>query len=275
MTSIEKIKKLRDETSLSISLCKKALEASNGDHQAAVEYLRKQGMSAGTKKESRDTKEGSIFVAENDDSIVVVEGSAETDFVSTNERFRAYFNRVAKIGLDSKATSLEQLLGLKYDEHTNVEQARNLEIQAIGENIQVKRFLLIQKNAENSYGIYSHSGGKTVALVELSGGNSNASAAREVAMHCVAFKPEFVRVEEVPAEVKAKEEEIARSQVKDKPPQVTDKIVIGKLQAYYNQVCLVNQAYLKDESVSVQGFLDKISKNVTVAKFWIWKVGQA
>ncbi len=121
-------------------------------------------------------------------------------------------------------------------------------------------------------------GGKLVVIVEIQGASDQEGVAKEIAMHAAAESPEYLKSEEVPAPVVAREEEIARSQVKDKPANIVDKIVAGKVKAFYDQVCLVNQKYVKDNSVTVQQFLDicakKIGKPLSIRCFWRWKVGQ-
>src|SRR5262249_44260620 len=142
------------------------------------------------------------------------------------------------------------------DKSITIEQYRNLVIQALGENIQLRRLELIPKHSNSSYGIYSHMGGKLVVLVEVAGASDQDGIAKEIAMHVAAENPEYLKPEEVPATVISREEEIARSQVEGKPANVVEKIIAGKIKGYMDQFCLVNQKYIKDSSLTVQQFLE-------------------
>jgi elongation factor Ts len=165
------------------------------------------------------------------------------------------------------------------DKSITIDQYRNLVIQALGENIQLRRVEVIHKHPDSSYGIYSHMGGKLVVVVEIQGTSGQDHVAKEIAMHAAAENPEYLKPEEIPAHVREREEEIARSQVKDKPANIVDKIVAGKIQAFEDQVCLVRQKFVKDNTMTVQQFLDacgkKLGKHLSIRCFWRWRVGQA
>lgn len=275
------IKELRERTGVGMGKCKEALVLAEGDMEKAIEVLRKAGMSAAVKKEGRETKEGLILAAEDKKHLILAEANAETDFVVQNDRFKHFLHDCVKQALEGgRAISLQDLLQEPYykDKSITIDQYRNLVIQALGENIQLRRVEMISKHADSSYGIYSHMGGKLVVVVEIAGAKDQEGIAKEIAMHVAAENPEYLRPEEVPATVIAREEEIARSQVEGKPANVVEKIVAGKVKAYTDQFCLVNQKYIKDNSVSVQQFLDicskKIGKTLSIKCFWRWKVGQ-
>jgi elongation factor Ts len=273
------IRELRERTGVGMGKCKEALVLAEGDMEKAIDHLRKAGMASAVKKEGRETKEGLILAAEDKHHLVLVEGNAETDFVVQNDRFKHFLHDVVKQALDSKAASLSEFIQQPYykDKSITIDQYRNLVIQALGENIQLRRLELITKHANSSYGIYSHMGGKLVVVVEIEGAADQEAIAREIAMHIAAENPEYIRAEEVPPTVIAREEEIARSQVQGKPANVVDKIIAGKIKAYTDQFCLINQKYIKDNSVTVQQFLDacgkKAGKHLSVKCFWRRKVG--
>ncbi len=274
------IKELRERTGVGMGKCKEALVLTQGDMEKAIDHLRKAGMAAGVKKEGRETKEGLILTGEDKASLVLAEGNVETDFVAQNDRFKHFLHDVVKQALETKPASLADLMSQPYykDKSITLDQYRNLVIQALGENIQVRRLEVIHKRPNSSYGIYSHMGGKLVVVIEIDGSSDQEGIAKEVAMHTAAENPDYLKPEEIPAHVLAREEEIARSQVEGKPANIVDKIVAGKIKAFTDQVCLINQKYVKDNSVTIQQFLEvcgkKISKNLSVRCFWRWKVGQ-
>lgn len=275
------IKELRERTGVGMGKCKEALVLAEGNMDKAIEVLRKAGMSAAVKKEGRETKEGLILVAEDKKHLLLAEANAETDFVVQNDRFKHFLHDCVKQALEcGRSLSLQELLQEPYykDKSITIDQYRNLVIQALGENIQLRRIEMVSKHPDSSYGIYSHMGGKLVVVVEIAGAKDQEGIAKEIAMHIAAENPEYLRPEEVPPTVIAREEEIARSQVQGKPENVVEKIVAGKVKAYTDQFCLVNQKYIKDNSVTVQQFLDicskKVGKTLSIKCFWRWKVGQ-
>ena len=273
------IKTLRERTGVGMGKCKEALVLSEGDMEKAIDHLRKAGMAAGVKKEGRETKEGLILTGEDKNSLVLAEANVETDFVAQNDRFKHFLHDVVKQSLETKPKNLADLLAQPYfkDKSITIDQYRNLVIQALGENIQLRRLEVVHKHPNSSYGIYSHMGGKLVVVVEISGAADQEGIAKEIAMHVAAENPDYLKAEEIPAHVLAREEEIARSQVQGKPENIVEKIVAGKMKAFSDQVCLVHQKYVKDNTVTVQQFLDicakKVNKPLAIRCFWRWKVG--
>ena len=275
------IKELRERTGVAMGKCKEALVLAEGDMEKGIDVLRKAGMAAGVKKEGRETKEGLILTGEDKAVLIIAEGNVETDFVAQNDRFKHFLHDVVKQALETKPKSLADFVAQPYykDKSISIDQYRNLIIQALGENIQLRRLETIHKHPNSSYGIYSHMGGKLVVIVEIEGASDQDGIAKEIAMHIAAENPDYLRPEEIPAHVRAREEEIARSQVLGKPANIVDKIVAGKMKAVEEQMCLVHQKYIKDTSVTVQQFLEtcakKVGKPLSIRCFWRWKVGQA
>jgi elongation factor Ts len=274
------IKDLRERTGVGMAKCKEALVLAEGDREKAVDILRKAGMAAGVKKEGRETKEGMIFSLEDKHSVVLLEANTETDFVANNERFKHFVHDCAKQALETKPLSLEQLLQQRYykDKTITLEQLRNLTVQMLGENIQLRRLEVIPKHQNCSYGIYSHMGGKLLVIVEVEGASGQEDVAREIAMHVAAENPDYLRSEEVPPQVLTREEEIARSQVQGKPENIIEKIVANKVRAFVDQVTLLHQKYIKDNAVTVAQFLDsyarqRLGKPLKIRCFWRWKLG--
>jgi elongation factor Ts len=273
------VKELRERTGVAMGKCKEALDQTGGDMEAAIDYLRKAGMASAVKKEGREAKEGVIGTAENATGVSLVEMNAETDFVTQNEHFKAFLKDVAHEVVDAKPASVEALLNMKSrkDHSLTVDQQRAQFTLQLGENIQIKRFTILHKSNDVSIGIYSHMGGKIVTAVVLTGGTGHESIARDIAMHVAAESPEYLRPDEVPEETRLREEEIAKSQIKGKPADMVDKIVQGKLNAFYDQVCLPRQKFVKDNSVTVDQFLHneskRLGKTLTIKSFVRWKVG--
>ncbi len=282
MTKItpEMVKELRERTGVGMGKCKEALEHAQGDMEKAIDYLRKAGMASAVKKEGRETREGMIATAEGKDSLALVEINAETDFVVQNDRFRHFAHEIALEAAETKPSSVENFLGqkLRKDSSVTLDQHRAIVMQSLGENIKVRRLQLFPKSSSHSLGIYSHMGGKIVTLVELEGGAGQEALAREIAMHVAAESPDYLTQDEVPADVKAREEEIARAQVTGKPAQIIDKIVEGKIKAFYDQVCLLKQKFVKDNTITVEALVEKeakrLGKPIKIRRFVRWKVGE-
>lgn len=276
------IKELRDRTGVGMGKCKEALEQANGDMELAISNLRKAGEATAVKKEGRVTKEGMIGSAENGKSVAVVEINAETDFVVKNDRFQEFLKNIANEAATTHPATLETFLQQKYskDPSLTVDQYRATIVQTIGENIQIKRLRILPKNGNKAIGIYNHLGGKIVTMVEISGGAGPdvEQLAKEIAMHVAAAAPEYLTPEKVPSEVIEHEKDIARSQMKNKPANIMDKIVEGKMNAYYDSVCLARQKYIRDDSLTISDLINKrgkeLGKQLSLTDFFRWSVGQ-
>ena len=275
----EMIKELRERTGVGMSKCKDALVRGEGSIDKAIEILRKEGMASAVKKEGRETKDGFIAAEKTDSNIGLVEINCETDFVAKNEAFANFLKNVSLQIAIEKPESLDALLAAKYieDKAVSVEDYRNLMVQKFGENIQVKRIEVIERAENASYGIYKHMGGKIVTIVEISGAKNVEDLAKEIAMHVAAAAPDYLSKEDISSDVLEKEKEIARSQIKNKPANVIDKIVEGKLNAFYEAACLLKQKYIKDTTVSVEQFVKssgvKENLDLSITRFWYWKIG--
>jgi elongation factor Ts len=273
------VKELRERTGVGMGKCKEALDQANGNMDAAIDILRKAGMASAVKKEGRETNEGLIGHAEGSDAYALVEVNAETDFVTQNDKFKQFLRDVAQEVADTKPASLESFLKQSYrkDPSVTIDQYRTLVVQSLGENIQLKRLSVVPKASDISIGVYSHMGGKIVTLVILTGGAGQEALARDIAMHVAAESPEYLSPELVPQSVKDKEAEIARSQIQGKPANIAEKIVEGKIKAYCDEVCLLCQKYVRDNTVTVAGLLEKegkrLNKTLEIKAYHRWKVG--
>lgn len=274
----EMIKDLRQRTGVGMAKCKEALEAAGGDISKAIEDLRKSGIAGAIKKEGRETKEGVIFAIERGNALTLFEMSAETDFVVNNEHFQEFARHVAEQISEEEPNDLATLLASKYryDPSVTVDEMRALVMQKIGENIQPKRFEILRKNSEATFGTYSHMGGRIVTAVILEGSANEKELANDLSMHVCASAPEYLNPDAVPSEIKEKEREIAKSQVQGKPANIIDNIVEGKLKAYYKEVCFLQQMFLKDNKQSIEQVIEararQIGKPLTVSDYRRWSV---
>lgn len=272
------IKELRERTGIGMSKCKDALTTANGDMELAIANLRKEGLASAVKKEGREAKEGLVASKANDTHIAIAEVNAETDFVVKNDKFLEFLGNVVDEVLATKATDAESFLKQQFskDSSLTIDEYRATIVQMIGENIQVRRIQLIEKQSGRSYGLYSHMGGKIFTLVELEGNESSEALAKDLAMHVAAEAPDYLEPKSVPSDVIEGEKDIAREQIKGKPADIVEKILQGKVQAFYQQVCFINQKYVKDTSLSVEDFLAQQSKEqgctYKVTNFVRWQV---
>jgi elongation factor Ts len=275
------IKELRERTGVGIDKCKKALEEAKGDMETAISNLRKAGIATAVKKEGREAKEGMIAVTENGKHIAVVEVNAETDFVVKNDLFGRFLQNIAQEVVETAPANLEKFLSQKYskDGTLTIDEYRATIVQSIGENIQIRRFILIPKTSDKSIGVYSHLGGKIVTMAEITGSAAESGLAKDIAMHIAAASPDYLSPEKIPAAILDNEKEIAKSQMKDKPANIMDKIVEGKLNSFYDAVCLVRQKYIKDDSLTIQDLVSNRSKEtgkpLALSQFIRWVVGQS
>ena len=237
-------------------------------------------MASAVKKEGRETKEGIVKIGETNDKLALIEVNAETDFVVKNDNFQAFAQNLAEEVCRTSPANAADFLTQEYskDSKLTIDAYRATIVQSLGENIQVKRLELFAKKPNCSLAVYSHGGGKLVTLVEISGSSDEVALAKEIAMHVAAESPEYLSSEEVPERVIEHEKEIAKAQIKDKPANIIEKILEGKLRAYFDQVCLVNQRFVKDPDLSIAQLVEKrgkeIGKPLKVSYFLRWRVGE-
>ncbi len=245
------VKELRERTGAGMMECKKALVENNGDIDASAEWLRKSGLAKADKKASRIAAEGVIVSAQDGGKAVLVEINSETDFVAKDENFLDFANAVAQAALASGAADAEALKSIKLASGETVEEARAAVIAKVGENVQVRR--LARLESANNVAAYVHSG-KIGVLVEVAGGD--ADFARGIAMHVAAMNPPYNKAADVPAEFVAKEKEIELAKMsekdKQKPAEILEKIIGGKIAKIVNEVSLYGQPYVLNTDHSVE-----------------------
>jgi len=249
------VKELRERTGAGMMECKKALVETDGDIEAAIEHLRKSGLAQADKKASRVAAEGKIALAESTDGkqAVMVEINCETDFVAKDANFGAFTDAVAANALNANPPDVDALMQTEIN-GDSVEVARQALVSKIGENIQVRRF--VRAETEGVIGAYVH-GGKIGVLVNLSGGDE--TLARDLAMHVAALNPEFVSEDDVPADVIQREKSIliaqAETEGKNKPADIIEKMVQGRLRKHLSGITLLGQSFVKDSDLTVAQLL--------------------
>lgn len=274
------VKELRDRTGIGMAKCKQALDEAGGDINLAIENLRKAGMASAVKKEGRETKEGVIKISEMGDKIALIEVNAETDFVIKNDNFQKFAQDLADEVARTSPANIADLLQQKWsqDPKLSIDEYRATTVQSLGENIQAKKLEIFTKKPDRSLAVYSHGAGKLVTVVEITGSSEEIALAKEIAMHVAAEAPEYLNQEEIPERVIAHEKEIARAQIKGKPENIVEKILEGKLRAYYDQVCLVNQRFVKNSDITIADLVanrgKEIGKSLQLSYFLRWKIGE-
>jgi elongation factor Ts len=255
--SMDNIKLLREKSGAGMVDCKKALEESEGDIEKAMEFLRKRGIAKAAKRSDREASEGIVMVAANEDGNegYLLEINSETDFVARNEKFQKLAQEAFDLLKINKPTDLDGLFNLTMENGTLKENLASLS-GTIGENIGIKRIAILQGP---SVAAYSHAGGRMGVLVSLDKAGET-ELAREVAMQIAASNPKYIKREDVPAEEIEKEKEIYKETLKKegKPEQIMEKIILGKLDKYYEDVCLLEQEYIKDEGKKIKDILGDI-----------------
>jgi elongation factor Ts len=272
--SAQDVKKLRDATGVGMMDCKRALEEADGDFDEAVDILRKKGQKVAAKRAEREADEGLVVTEISDDDSVgaIVEVNCETDFVARNDDFQSFAQTVAETVLAERPDDLDALEGLSYNGDATVQEELAAITGRIGEKIAIRRFNIVESD-DGQVISYVHPGSKLGVLVEVTGDGDVEDAGRDVAMQVAALDPIAVRREEVPEDVQEKEKEIARDAAisEGKPEHVLDQIVSGKLERFFEDNVLLEQAFVKDSSQSVQEMLD--DAGITVAQFTRYALG--
>ena len=266
------VKELRERTGAGMMDCKKALTAVEGDMDKAIDFLREKGLAAAAKKASRVAAEGVVasYVSEDAKVGVIVEVNCETDFVAKTDGFKDMVKAIAAHIAKTAPADLEALLASELDGQT-VSAVVTAAIAKIGENISVRRFARYEV-AEGQVAAYIHMGGKIGTLVNLTGGS--AELGKDIAMQVAAAAPQYLNREQVPADVleheKAVQSEKARNE--GKPEKIIEKMVIGRIQKYYKEVCLVDQDFVKDPDLTVAKLLK--NNNCDVVEFARFQLGE-
>lgn len=274
MITAAMVKELRERTGAGMMDCKKALGETDGDMEKAVEYLREKGLAAAAKKAGRIAAEGIVAakVEAGNKKAVLVEVNCETDFVAKTDEFKAFVDQIADAVLKDAPANMDELLQAKTGNGT-VGDLVTAQIAKIGENISVRRFELFT-TGDSVVEAYIHGAGRIGVLVELSGSNNLLEAAKDIAMQVAASRPEYVTRDQVAAETVEKEKEILVAQAvnEGKPANIAEKMVAGRIEKFFKEICLVEQPFIKDPDMNVQKMLDQ--KQIKVLRFARFEMGE-
>lgn len=265
------IKELRDLSGAGLMDCKKALEASNNDIDEAIDYLRKKGISKAAKKADRVAAEGLSTVVIDGNNASIVEVNCETDFVAKNEKFVNLVNKIADLIVKNDVKTMEEAMSLSTEEGTLNDTIVNF-TATIGEKISFRRFARLSKTDSQNFGSYIHMGGRIAVLTLLEGADEE--TAKDVSMHTAAMRPSYVKREDVPAEEVERETSVLKEQAMNegKPAEIAEKMVNGRINKFYKEICLEEQDFVKDSDMTVGAFVK--SKNGSIVNMVRFEVGE-
>ena len=254
MISASLVKELREKSGAGMLECKKALEAVNGNIEEAMDWLRKKGISKAEKKANRIAAEGVAAIKVDGNNAVIVEVNAETDFVAKNDEFKELVNTILDTLLKNDAKNMEEAMKLETKEGT-IEEYIIAKTAKIGEKLSFRRFEKVTKKENEAFGSYLHMGGKIAVLTIVEGVNEE--VAKDVSMHAAAMRPKYVRREEVPAEELEREKEVLKEQAiaEGKPADIAEKMVQGRVNKFYKEICLLEQPFVKNGDITVETYI--------------------
>lgn len=278
------VQTLRERTGCGMMDCKKALTESGGDMDKAIEFLREKGLAAAAKKAGRIAAEGVVYalVSECGNKGVVIEVNAETDFVAKNDSFMGFVDNAAKAVLADNPADVDALMTCKDETGMSIEEQLRDKILTIGENMKIRRFA----RYEGVLTTYVHGGGRIGVMVkfnttpEIAATEKFKEYAKDVALQIAAVNPAYLNRDQVPSEIIDKEKEILTAQAinEGKPANIAEKMVAGRIAKYYKENCLVDQAFIKDDSLSVSGYTANVAKelggDISIAEFVRFEKGE-
>ncbi|MCI9281026.1 MAG: elongation factor Ts [Bacilli bacterium] len=248
------VKDLREKTGAGMMDCKKALAETNGNMEEAIDWLREKGIAKSEKKASRIAAEGLANIYVNGNRAIILEVNSETDFVSKNEEFTGMIDTIGNTILNSTINTLEEALKLSCEEGT-IADLIVAKTAKIGEKLSLRRIEVVEKNDDENFGAYLHMGGKIAVLTVVK--NANSDVAKDVAMQAAAMKPLYVFESEVPEDVVNREREVQKeiAMSEGKPADIAEKMVEGRIKKYFKEICLAEQAFIKDGDISVATYV--------------------
>ncbi|NOY54279.1 MAG: elongation factor Ts [Deltaproteobacteria bacterium] len=286
--SAGQVKELRTRTGAGIMDCKKALAETNGDLEAAIDFLRKKGLSAAAKKAGRVASEGLVVAALTDDGSAgcLLEVNSETDFVAKNQEFQSFCNQVAQVILDSAPADLAALLAEKMEDGRSVDENLKERIATIGENMAVRRFTRYSGEGVR-VASYIHMGGKIGVLLEvacptaeMAGKEEFQERLKDLTMHIAAARPLYLGRKDVAADLLEREKTVYREQAVEsgKPEKIIEKIVSGRIEKYFGEICLLEQAFVKDGDIKISKLMEesqkKIGEGFEIRRFVRYELGE-
>lgn len=262
MIDAKLVAELRAMTGAGMMECKKALTETNGDKEAAIDYLRERGIAKSVKKAERIAAEGLANIFIDGNKAIVLEVNSETDFVSKNEEFTGMIETIGKTILAAEVEETDQALALECAEGT-INDLIVAKIAKIGEKLSLRRFEIVKKSDTANFGAYLHMGGKIAVLTVLEGADEG--AAKDVAMQAAAMKPEYINEVDVPADVVEHEKKILTEEAMNegKPQAIAEKMVEGRIKKFFTEICLVNQPFIKDGDITVGEFIKNNHGEIT------------
>lgn len=248
------VKDLREKTGAGMMDCKKALAETNGNMEEAIDWLREKGIAKSEKKASRIAAEGLANIYVNGNRAVILEVNSETDFVSKNEEFTGMIDIIGKTILNSSISTLEEALKLSCEDGT-IEDLIVAKTAKIGEKLSLRRIEVVEKEPDENFGAYLHMGGKIAVLTVVKGASE--AVAKDVAMQAAAMKPLYVFESDVPEDVVTREREVQKeiAMSEGKPAEIAEKMVEGRIKKYFKEICLAEQAFIKDGDISVATYV--------------------
>lgn len=271
---IKLLKELRETTGVGFNDCRAALVEADNNLEKALEILKVKGLSKALSKVNNVATEGVVKVLVDKNRAVIVELNCQTDFVANNLEFNNILNQIAVTLLKSETVAtVEEALNLEIAKNQTIKDLLTDAIRKLGENIVLKRFKIIEKTNSEIFGSYIHTGGVSAGVVVLQG-TKDQEVAKNIAMQLVAMKPKFINVDEIDEEVKTKELEVAKEQVKniDKPKEILDKMIQGKVNKALAELTISNQSYIKEPSITINQYLNKNS--ATIKSMIRYEVGE-
>jgi elongation factor Ts len=266
------VKELREKTGAGMMDCKKALTETNGDMEKAIDFLREKGIASAAKKGDRIAAEGLTYVVTEGNDAVILEVNSETDFVAKNDAFQSLVKELAAHLLANRPATVEEASAQTINGVT-VADYINAAIAKIGEKLTLRRFTVVSKTDNDAFGAYLHMGGRISVLTVLEG-TTDADAAKDVSMHIAALRPKYVTRDQVSQEEVEREREVLTQQAlnEGKPENIVAKMVEGRLGKYFEDVCLLDQTFVKNPDQKVRQFVE--SKGATVREFVRYEVGE-
>ncbi|WP_017753786.1 translation elongation factor Ts [Calidifontibacillus oryziterrae] len=268
------VKELREKTGAGMMDCKKALTETNGDMEKAIDYLREKGIAKAANKADRIAAEGITAIKHDGNTAVILEVNSETDFVAKNEGFQQLVSELAGHILSQKPANVEEALKQNLNgSGPSVEEHINTAIAKIGEKLSLRRLQVVEKEDNDVFGVYLHMGGRIGVLTVLSG-TSDENLAKDIAMHVAAVNPRYVSRDQVSEEETTREREVLTQQAlnEGKPANIVEKMVEGRLGKFFEEICLLDQAFVKDPDQKVGKYVQ--SKGATVKGFVRYEVGE-
>ncbi|ARB77967.1 MULTISPECIES: translation elongation factor Ts [Staphylococcus] len=271
--SAKLVKQLRERTGAGMMDCKKALTETDGDIDKAIDYLREKGIAKAAKKADRIAAEGLVHVEVKGNEAAIVEINSETDFVARNEGFQELVKEIANQILDTKPESVDALMETKLPNGHSVDEKMKEAISTIGEKLSIRRFAVKSKSDNDAFGAYLHMGGR-IGVLSVVEGSTDEEAAKDVAMHIAAINPKYVSSEQVSEDEINHEREVLKQQAlnEGKPANIVEKMVEGRLRKYLQEICAVDQNFVKDPDQTVEAFLK--SKGGKLVDFVRYEVGE-